>query len=84
MNEAGKENVEAFSIDEKMSFFKKKWLKEHIAAMCLAGILILSVLVAGILLKKPLIASGALIMLVIAHAIRNNAMMAYAEKNTFE
>ena len=84
MNEAGKENVEAFSIDEKMSFFKKKWLKEHIAAMFLAGILILSVLVAGILLKKPLIASGALIMLVIAHAIRNNAMMAYAEKNTFE
>lgn len=84
MNEAGKENVEAFSIDEKMSFFKKKWLKEHIALICFLGIIILGVLISGIVLKKPLVTACSLLLLVIGHAWRNNAMMAYAEKHTFE
>ncbi|MCR5154731.1 MAG: helix-turn-helix domain-containing protein [Lachnospiraceae bacterium] len=73
----------AFSLKEKQEFYKKKWLKEHIAIMVFIGICIVAVFVVGAILRKPLLGYAAILMLVLAHGWRNNTMMAYVERNAF-
>ena len=52
--EAAEENLtqviiaSSFSLKDRVEFFKKKWLKEHIAIMVFIGICIIAVLIAGI------------------------------------
>ena len=88
--EAAEENLRqtieasSFSLKEKMDYFKKKWLKEHIAMMVLWGICILGVFAAGILLRKPLLLSGSVILLAVGHGWRNNTMMTYVEHKVFD
>ncbi len=88
--EAAEENLKqtiktsSFSLKEKIDYFKKKWLKEHIAIMFLWGICIIGVFIAGVVLRKPLLVSGSTILLVVGHAWRNNTMMAYVEQNAFD
>jgi len=74
----------SFTLKEKVSFYKKKWLKEHIAAMCCWGIGIITVLVMGIILTLPLLVAAAMLLPLIGHAWRNNTMMAYVERNAFD
>ena len=73
-----------FSLKEKMDFYQKKWLKEHVAAMCCWGIGIITVLVVGIILGLPILISAAMLLLLAGHAWRNNTMMAYVERNAFD
>ena len=88
--EAAEENLRqtisasSFSLKEKMDYFKKKWLKEHIAMMVLWGICIISVFIAGVILRKPILVSASLILLVLGHVWRNNTMMTYVEQNAFD
>ena len=88
--EAAEENfrqtikASSFSLKEKIDYFKKKWLKEHIAIMSLWGICIIGVFIAGVILTKPLLVSGSMILLVLGHAWRNNTMMTYVEQNAFD
>ena len=88
--EAAEENLRqtirasSFSQKEKIDYFKKKWLKEHIAMMVLWGMCIIGVFIAGIILSKPLLISGAMILLVLGHGWRNNTMMTYVERNAFD
>ena len=74
----------AFSLKEKQEFYKKKWLKDHIAIMVFIGICIIGVFVAGFLMKESLIGYISLLMLVLAHGWRNNTMMTYVEKYAFD
>ena len=74
----------AFSLKEKQEFYKKKWLKDHIAIMVFIGICIIGVFVAGFLMKESLIGYISLLMLVLAHGWRNNTMMIYVEKYAFD
>lgn len=74
----------AFSLKEKQEFYKKKWLKDHIAIMVFIGICIISVFVAGIVDKNSLMGYIAVLMLVLAHGWRNNTMMTYVEKYAFD
>ena len=73
-----------FTLKEKIAFYKKKWLKEHIAAMCCWGIGIITVLVMGIILTLPFLVAAAMLLLLVGHAWRNNTMMAYVERNAFD
>lgn len=73
-----------FEAKEKAAYFKKKWLKEHIAVMVIIGACILGVFVTGAILRKSLLGYLAVLMLVLAHGWRNNAMMAYVEKNAYD
>ena len=88
--EAAEENLKqtikasSFSLKEKIDYFKKKWLKEHIALMVLWGICIIGVFITGIILSKPLLVSGSVILLVLGHGWRNNTMMTYVEQNAFD
>ena len=74
----------SFTIKEKIAFYKKKWLKEHIAAMCCWGIGIITVLVVGIILSLPILVSVDMLLLLVGHVWRNNTMMAYVERNAFD
>jgi transcriptional regulator with XRE-family HTH domain len=73
-----------FSLKEKQEFYKKKWLKDHIAIMVFIGICIIAVFVVGVIQKNSLIGYAAFLMLVLAHCWRNNAMMTYVEKYAFD
>ncbi|MBE6613873.1 MAG: helix-turn-helix transcriptional regulator [Ruminococcaceae bacterium] len=77
-------NVSSFTLQEKVAFFKKKWLKEHIAAMSCWGIGIIAVLVVSIIFRLPILAAAAMLLLLLGHAWRNNTMMAYVERNAFD
>ena len=74
----------SFSLKDKIEFFKKKWLKEHIAIMVFIGICILGVLIAGIVVKSILLVSITPMLILIAHIWRNNTMMAYVERNAYD
>ncbi len=76
--------VSSFTLKEKIAFYKKKWLKEHIAAMCCWGVGIVAVLVMGIILTLPLLVAAAMLLVLVGHAWRNNTMMAYVERNAFD
>lgn len=88
--EAAEENLRqtvkasSFSLKEKMYYFKKKWLKEHILAMALWGICIIGVLTAGVILSEPLLAYSSVVLLILGYAWRNNTMMTYVEQNAFD
>ena len=73
-----------FSLKEKQEYYKKKWLKDHIAIMVFIGICIITVFVVGAIQKNSLIGYVAILMLVLAHGWRNNAMMTYVEKHAFD
>ena len=74
----------AFNLKEKQDFFKKKWLKDHVAVMVIIGLFIIGVFVTGAIMKNVLIGYVAILMLVMAHGWRNNTMMTYVEKNAFD
>lgn len=74
----------SFMLKDRIDFFKKKWLKEHIAIMCVWGVCILATFVVGGVLKESLIGMIAILLLVMGHGWRNNAMMAYVEKSAYD
>lgn len=74
----------AFNLKEKQEFYKKKWLKDHVAIMVFIGICIIGVFVAGAIMGNSLIGYIAILMLVLSHGWRNNAMMTYVEKYSFD
>ena len=88
--EAAEENLtqvikaSSFSLKDKIEFFKKKWLKEHIAIMVFIGICIIAVFIAGILINNVILVSITLLLIAVAHAWRNNTMMAYVERNAYD
>lgn len=74
----------AFGLRDKQNYFKKKWLRDHMAIMVFIGICIVGVFVAGAIMKNSLIGYGAILILVFAHCWRNNTMMTYVEQNAFD
>lgn len=74
----------SFSLKDKIEFFKRKWLKEHIAIMVFIGICIMAVLIVGIMIKNVILVSITPMLILVAHAWRNNTMMAYVEHNAYD
>ena len=73
----------SFTLKDKIDFYKKKWLKEHIAVMVFWGICIIGVLVAGFILSEYWMGYFSMLMLGIGHCWRYNTMMAYVEYNAY-
>lgn len=88
--EAAEENLtqaikaSSFSLKDKIEFFKKKWLKEHIAILVFIGICIMAVLIVGIMIKNAILVSITPMLILVALAWRNNTMMAYVERNAYD
>ena len=83
MKPAGTTESAAFSILEKTDYYKQRWLKEHRTMILLLGFLILVWFIAGFLLKQPLMMSVTPGLVALAHAWRNNSMMAYVEDHIY-
>jgi len=88
--EAAEENitqtlkVSSFSLKEKTEFYKKKWLKEHIAVMVFAGLCIVGIMAAGIVVRQGWLIVLTGVLLPVAHGLRNNAMMSYVEGHVYD
>jgi len=76
--------TDGFSLKDKITFFKNKWLKEHIAIMVFIGICIIGSFAAGLLAKKPFLVSITPLLAALAHAWRHNAMMTYVEYHAYD
>lgn len=74
----------SFNLKDKIAYYKKKWLKEHIADMVFIGICIAGVFAAGIILRNSSVGYASVVMLVLAHGWRNNTMMAYVEDHAYD
>lgn len=88
--EAAEENLtqtlkaSSFSLKEKTEFYKKKWLKEHIAVMVFAGLCIVGIMAAGIITRHGWLIALAGVLLPVVHGLKNNAMMAYVESHVYD
>lgn len=73
-----------FSLKEKMDYFSRKWLREHIAPMVLWAIAIAVLLCFGIAKRDSGLFAGGVIIFLAAHCWRNNSMMTYVEVHAFD
>ena len=74
----------SFSIREKMDFFKKKWLKEHIALIVCLVLAVLILFIVGIVNKMPFVIGGTPVFALVCYAWAHNRMMIYVEGNVFD
>ena len=72
------------SLKEKIEFYKRKWLKEHITIMVFVGICIMGIMISGIVTRHDWLIVLAGLLIPIAHGWRNNAMMTYVERNAYD
>lgn len=74
----------SFEVKERLDFFKKKWLREHIALMVIMGVIVIAVFAAGFVMKNSLVGYLAVLLAVVFHGYRHNAMMSYAEARAYD
>lgn len=74
----------SFEVRERLEYFKKKWLREHIAPMIIMGIIVIAVFAAGFAAKNSLVGYLAVLLAVVFHGYRHNAMMSYAEARAYD
>lgn len=74
----------SFVLRDRIAYYRKKWLREHIAIMVFLGICIVAVFVTGLVLRESLIGSCAVLLLVLAHGWRHSTMMAYIERMAYD
>lgn len=86
--EAAEENIKtilnesAFSLNERITYFKNKWKKEHLLENIFAIILLVVIIVLGCVLDNGLWLVG-LILCIIYNIINYNRMMSYIEKRAY-
>ena len=73
-----------FTAKERLEFFKKKWLSDHIALLCFMGTVIIGIYILGFILEQYILGALSFVIFALCHAWRNNAMMSYAEKKVFD
>lgn len=74
----------SFELKDRISFYKKKWLKAHAAMMIFIGICLVGIFAAGAFFSQIPIVYLSLLLLISAHCWRHNSMMSYIEKHAFD
>lgn len=72
----------SFSLKERQTYFKKKWLREHWGFLLLLGLVLVGYSVYACTQKDPILVGCIPLLACILHGIRNNTMMAYVEQHT--
>ena len=77
-------NNSTFTLKEKIAFFKKKWLREHIATIILCVVVWIGIMLL-IALNNSYALLGAIgsILAVLFYVVLYNRMMAYVENHTY-
>lgn len=87
---AAEENLKAvleespFSIEERKSYFTKKWKRDHRFELIIHMLILTALLVGAVLLKETVVVLAAAIVNIGFCVVRYNRMMAYVEKNAFD
>lgn len=74
----------SFTLKEKIAFYKKKWVKDHIISIVLGILVLISLLFWGILHKNIIWIIVSWIAYLIFYAIQRNRMMIYVESRAFD
>lgn len=82
-------NSSAFTFKEKITFFKKKWLREHIATIVLCVVAWIGVVTLLAIKTRgndiiPIIGAVGSLLAVLFYVILYNRMMAYAENHAYK
>lgn len=77
-------NNSAFTLKEKIAFFKKKWLREHIATIVLCIVVWIGIML-WVALNNSYALLGAIgsILALLFYVVLYNRMMAYVENNAY-
>lgn len=77
-------NNSAFTLKEKIAFFKKKWLREHIATIVLCIVVWIGIML-WVALNNSYALLGAIgsILAILFYVVPYNRMMAYVENNAY-
>lgn len=77
-------NNSAFTLKEKITFFKKKWLREHIATIVLCIVVWIGIML-WVALNNSYALLGAIgsILALLFYVVLYNRMMAYVENNAY-
>lgn len=77
-------NNSAFTLKEKIAFFKKKWLREHIATIVLCIVVWIGIML-WVALNNSYALLGAIgsILAILFYVVLYNRMMAYVENNAY-
>ena len=73
-----------FTLEEKIGYFKKKWLREHRAGIIVEGILYLSLLMLAVFREWVLLVVPIYALSVWRFMVRRNHMMIYIEDRAFD
>ena len=73
----------AFSFDERKTYFKKKWRKEHISLFVIIGLILITALIIPFVIHKPWLIGLLPILAVVGHCYQHNKMMIYVENNLY-
>ncbi len=76
----------SFSVKERVEYFKRKWLKDHIALIILAILLWIATVIGISMLFRNITLSAIFggCFSVVLYLISYNGMMAYVEKNAYD
>lgn len=73
----------AFSLKEKIEFYKNKWQKEHLFSVIIVMSLIITLIIFGFIKHNGVIVVLGIILGFISGIIEYNIMMAYIEKHAY-
>lgn len=74
----------AFTLDEKINYYKNKWRKDHYWACLTARVLIWVLLAIGILTQELLWTIAFAVANVVYYVVERNRMMTYVEERAFD
>ncbi|MGN1131242.1 MAG: hypothetical protein ACI4Q8_07815 [Ruminococcus sp.] len=74
----------SFSFEQRKSYFKKKWRKEHIFLYVILFLILLASIVFPFVFDRPYFVGLAPLIACIEYGYQNNKMMIYVEKNLYE
>lgn len=87
--EKAEENIKTalnsgFTLQERIDFFKRKWLKDHLFENILCALVVFGFLIAVLALDNLLYFLGSAISHLVLTLIQRNRMMAYVEEHAFD
>ncbi len=73
-----------FTLEERVKFWKKRWLSRHIPLIISVAVIIAALFVLGVFYRNFMIFGGGMIYGVVMRMIMYNRMMAYVELNAYD
>ncbi len=73
----------AFSLKEKIEYYKDKWQKEHFLSLIILIIIVSALIIVGFIYHNKIMIILGTILGLVSGAVENNMMMAYIEKHAY-